>query len=61
MKAIVDDNLCTGCGLCADSCASAFEMKEDKAVVKSDPLSDDSVDCAKEAAANCPVEAIKVE
>ena len=61
MKAIVDEDLCTGCGLCADSCPDVFEMREDKAVVKADPIPDGGVDCSKEAASNCPVEAIKVE
>ncbi len=61
MKASVDENLCTGCGLCADMCPTVFEMKEDKAVVKVSSILDDSADCSKEAASNCPVEAIKVD
>lgn len=61
MKAFVDEELCTGCGLCVDTCPSVFEMKEDKAIVKVNPVPDDSIDCSKEAASNCPVEAIKVE
>ena len=61
MKVIIDEDLCTGCGLCADSCPDVYEMKDDKAIVKVDPLPDDIVDSAKDAAANCPVEAIKVE
>jgi len=61
MKATVDENLCTGCGLCADTCSAVFEMKDDKAVVKGNSVPDDAVDCANEAASNCPVEAIKVE
>ena len=61
MKAYVDEELCTGCGLCADSCPDVFEMQDDKAVVKEGSLEDASADCAKEAAANCPVEAIKVD
>jgi ferredoxin len=61
MKATVDENLCTGCGLCADTCPDVFEMKDDKAVVKANPIPENAVDSAKDAAANCPVEAIKVE
>ena len=61
MKAIVDEDLCTGCGLCADSCPGVFEMADDKAKTKTDSILDSDTDCAKEAAANCPVEAIKVE
>ena len=36
MKAVVDEGLCTGCGLCADSCPDVFEMEGDKAIVKGD-------------------------
>ena len=61
MKAFVDENLCTGCGLCADACPDVFEMNDDKAIVKAGTVPDNSVDCSKEAATNCPVEAIKVE
>lgn len=61
MKVVIDEDLCTGCGLCAESCPDVYEMKDDKAIVKVDPLPDNIVDSAKDAASNCPVEAIKVE
>ncbi|MBL7069288.1 MAG: ferredoxin [Candidatus Omnitrophica bacterium] len=61
MKALVDEDLCTGCGLCADTCSAVFEMKDDKAIVKANPVPGDAVDCTNEAASNCPVEAIKAE
>lgn len=61
MKARVDEDLCTGCGLCADTCPGVFEMKEDKAIVTANPVPAKDADCTKEAAANCPVEAIAVE
>ncbi len=61
MKAIIDESLCTGCGLCADSCPEFFEMQEDKAIVKVGAVPDDAVDCTNDAASNCPVEAIKAE
>lgn len=61
MKVVVDEDLCTGCGLCVDTCPAVFEMKDDKAAVKANSVPDDSVDCSKEAASNCPVEAIKVD
>lgn len=61
MKAIIDEDLCTGCGLCADTCPEVFEMNDDKASVKVGIIPDDSIDCSKEAVLNCPVEAIKVK
>ena len=61
MKALIVEDLCTGCGLCVDTCPDAFEMKDDKAVVKAVPVPSNSEECSKEAAVNCPVEAIKVE
>lgn len=61
MKAVIDESLCTGCGLCADSCPDVFEMSDDKAIVKAEAVPDGAADSAKEAASNCPVEAIKVE
>jgi ferredoxin len=61
MKARVDAELCTGCGLCVDTCPDVFEMRDDKAVVKVSSIPSKSVDCSKEAANNCPVEAISVE
>ena len=38
MKAVVDKDLCTGCGLCADSCPDVFEMQDAIAVVKATPV-----------------------
>lgn len=58
MKVSINAELCTGCGLCVDSCPDAFEMQDDKAVVKSADVAEDAADCTKEAAGNCPVEAI---
>jgi ferredoxin len=29
MKAVVDKDLCTGCGLCEDTCPEVFEMKDE--------------------------------
>lgn len=54
----VDQNTCIGCGLCAGMCPDVFAMNEDG---KSEPISQENVACAKEAAAACPVSAITVE
>lgn len=62
MKATVDKDLCAGCGLCADTCPDVFQMDENStvAVVKVNEIPAGSVGFAKQAAEDCPVEAIKV-
>ncbi|MHC4249905.1 MAG: ferredoxin [Planctomycetota bacterium] len=61
MKAVVDADACTGCGLCVETCAEVFEMVDDIAKVKADPVPADAEENAKLAAEDCPSEAIKVE
>lgn len=62
MKVSVDPELCTGCGPCADICPEAFELAEDGiAVVKLDEIPVELQELCKEAADNCPTEAISIE
>jgi len=61
MKATVDPDLCTGCELCVDTCPEVFEMDDDVAKVIVDTVPEDSEDCAREAADDCPAEAISIE
>lgn len=61
MKAVVDQETCTGCGLCESTCPEVFELSEDVAEVKVDEVPEDSNESAKQAAEDCPVEAISVE
>ena len=61
MKAIVDQGTCTGCGLCVDSCPEVFEMGDDTAKVIMSQVSASVADSCREAAENCPVEAISIE
>ncbi|MBN2218618.1 MAG: ferredoxin [Pirellulales bacterium] len=61
MRAIVDESTCTGCGLCEEICPAIFELVDDVAKVKIDPVpTDQQVSCRK-AAESCPVEAITIE
>jgi ferredoxin len=61
VKITIDVEECTGCGLCADICPEVFEMKDDKAVVKTTDVSDDVLEEAKDAQESCPAEAITIE
>ena len=61
MKAIVDQNTCTGCGLCADTCPEVSEMDGNTASVKADVVPPDAEATCREAAEGCPVEAITIK
>ena len=57
MTAKVDQDKCTGCGVCVDICpVDAITMKDGKAVIDEDACIDCGV-CVSE----CPVEAISME
>jgi len=61
MKVSVDQDVCTGCGLCVNTCPEVFELQGNVAAVKTDVVPEESVDSVKEALQNCPVEAIRAE
>lgn len=61
MKASVDSELCTGCGLCADTCPDIFELDGDIARVKVEIVPEAAEECVQQAAEDCPASAIKVE
>lgn len=61
MKAIVDEDTCTGCGLCTDTCPEVFELEGDKARVKVQTVPAEAEITCREAAEACPVEAISIK
>jgi len=61
MKAIVDEDTCTGCGTCAETCPEVFELDDDMAKVIADPVPAKAEGSCQQAADDCPVEAISIE
>ncbi len=62
MNASVDQDGCIGCGLCPDICPEVFRMNDDGlAEAYTNPVPEDVVESAQEAAESCPVDVITVE
>lgn len=57
MPISVNKDLCIGCGACAAVCPDVFSIKDDG---KAEAISQEGADCARNAAAGCPVQAITV-
>ena len=58
MRAKVDPDICTGCELCTQTCPEVFYMKGDVAEAKNSNVSPENEDLCRQAAEECPVEAI---
>ncbi|MCH5264975.1 MAG: ferredoxin [Lachnospiraceae bacterium] len=61
MKAFVDQDTCIACGLCVSACNTVYEFNDDgKAEAQVDEVPPELEEEAKNAADNCPVDAISV-
>ena len=61
MTAKVDQETCIGCGLCAELCPAVFSMEDEKAVAIDGDVPSDAEESCRDAADQCPVEAIEIE
>jgi len=61
MKIEIDEETCSACGLCADTCPEVFEMGEEIAQVIVDEVPAEHEESVRQAAEDCPVEAIIIE
>lgn len=57
-KAVVNEELCIGCGTCESLCPTVFKIEDGKSKVISEECGD--CDC-QETADSCPVSAITIE
>ncbi len=60
MKVRIEET-CTACGLCVETCPEVFDMGNEFAEVIVDEVPANLADQVKQAAEECPVEAIIVE
>ena len=62
MKVRVEQDVCIGCGLCCQLVPAVFEMNaEGKAQAVETEIAGGEEEACRDAATQCPVEAIKIE
>ena len=61
MRVWVDEDVCTGCGLCVDKCPGVFELDDGVAFASVSVVPEGEEDRVEDAADQCPVEAISIE
>jgi len=59
MEIFVNDD-CSACGICEDICPEVFELGDEKAEVKVNPIPAEHEDSVREAAEECPTESIEI-
>ncbi|HHW73913.1 MAG TPA: ferredoxin [Firmicutes bacterium] len=59
MEVRIDDE-CSACGVCEDICPEVFELGDEKAEVKVNPIPEEFEEQVREAAEECPTESIKI-
>ena len=60
MKTSVNEE-CILCGLCADVCPEVFELGDEKAEVLLEEIPAEQQECCREAADDCPTDAIEID
>jgi ferredoxin len=60
MKVAVTED-CIACGLCVDTCPEVFEMGDQYAQLTVDAVPEEHQEAVRQAAEECPVEAIIIE
>ncbi len=58
MKALVNQDMCIGCGLCCGICEDVFRMNDDGKAQAYQPATQDNKSNVQEAIDSCPVSAI---
>lgn len=61
MRVTVDQDECSACGVCSDTCPEVFELDDEVLKIKCDPVPAEEEEACREAVEGCPTEAIKIE
>lgn len=62
MKAYIDPEVCSGSGLCINTCAEVFELTDEGiSTVAMDPIPPEYEQACREASENCPTNAISIK
>jgi len=62
MRVRIEQGLCSACETCVEACPEVFELDEnDQAQVKVDPVPPELEEACRQAAEQCPSEAIVIE